>query len=638
MPRFFKKLMSYSAYRRTLITYAVSVVVLTALILFSTFFVFSYYFQKSSLKSSELILDQLLENSHAIQNDVEHIFTLVYSESDTLDFISSNTENKLTNYHLYQTLADLKATYTYIRDISVINLDNQVCVQSHGVNVAGSRNYDFLLMMMNSGKPAAPRQISLFLKRQNYDVVSFWKYIPTTNSAVIVDVNADRFNYVISPSEAARSVFVVDGEGQGISTNTSEIFKDEKTYSEYFTEIIREHSDGKENFVYSDARHHLMLFFSKSPSMDWWYIDAQNASSFSQAYQYIVTIFIVIAVLFLSLCIIVSIVFNKRAQAPLVALVNKYRSPKDLQDKPGADELEKIDSALQKIEHERYLNNKYIVSQFLKNILLGEEMPFSVSKEKLREMGESFLAEFYTVLLLKLESRVEIPEKRFAEEYNILRFMVCNIADEIFGTHYRCKTVDLGGQSVAVLLMTEEALREEHILCYNRLQEFSRGNLDLDLYGSLGNTVASQKEIYLSYKTAVQYMEMGHLVKRNSLIDSASAVNVNYREKNEKLVASVESYTELHYANPDLSLKSIAQTFNLSPTYLGKIFKSIKKCSYSVFLTNYRLERSKTLLLETGKPISEIALEVGFANSSYYATVFKGTYGMSPSVYRNNLK
>ena len=109
--------------------------------------------------------------------------------------------------------------------------------------------------------------------------------------------------------------------------------------------------------------------------------------------------------------------------------------------------------------------------------------------------------------------------------------MVCNIADEIFGAHYHCKSVDLGGQSVAVLLMTEEQLGEEHILCYNRLQEFSRDNLDLELYGSLGNTVASQKEIYLSYKNAVQYMEMGHLVKRNSLIDSASSVNVNYREK-----------------------------------------------------------------------------------------------------------
>ncbi len=638
MPRFFKKLLSYSPYRKTLITYAVSVVILTVLILVSTFSVFSYYFQKNSLKSSELILDQLLENSYAIQNDVEHIFTLVYSESDTLDFVTSNVENKLTNYHLYQTLADLKATYTYIRDISVINLNNQVCIQSYGINVAGSHNYDFLMEMMNSGKTVAPRQISLFLKRQEYTVVSFLKYIPTSNSAVIVDINADRFNYVISSEEAARSVFVVDDEGQGISTNTSELFEDGKTYSEYFAEIIKEYSDGKDNFVYSDPRHQMMLFFSKSSHMNWWYIDAQSSSSFSQAYKYVFTIFTVIAVLFLTLCIVVSVIFSKRAQAPLIALVNKYRNPKDVQDRTERDELEKIDSTLQKIEHERYLNDKYIVSQFLKNTLLGEEMPFFVSREKLRKMGESFLAEYYTVLLLKLESRIEFSEKLFAEEYSILRFMVCNIADEIFGAHYHCKSVDLGGQSVAVLLMTEEQLGEEHILCYNRLQEFSRDNLDLELYGSLGNTVASQKEIYLSYKNAVQYMEMGHLVKRNSLIDSASSVNVNYREKNEKLVASVESYTELHFANPDLSLKSIAQTFNLSPTYLGKIFKSIKKCSYSVFLTNYRLERSKILLLETSKPISEIALEVGFANSSYYATVFKGAYGMTPSVYRNNLK
>ena len=149
MPRFFKKLLSYSPYRKTLITYAVSVVILTVLILVSTFSVFSYYFQKNSLKNSELVLDQLLENSYAIQNDVEHIFTLVYSESDTLDFVTSNVENKLTNYHLYQTLADLKATYTYIRDISVINLNNQVCIQSYGINVAGSHKYDFLMEMMN---------------------------------------------------------------------------------------------------------------------------------------------------------------------------------------------------------------------------------------------------------------------------------------------------------------------------------------------------------------------------------------------------------------------------------------------------------------------------------------------------------
>lgn len=638
MPRFFKKLMSYSAYRRTLVTYAVSVVIIVIAVLVSTFSVFSYYFQKNSLKSSELLLDQLLENSEAIQNDVEHIFTLVYSEPDTLEFISSNIENKLTNYHLHQTLSDLKATYTYIRDISVINLNNQVCIQSYGINVAGSHNYDFMRELMTSGRSAAPRRISLFLKQQEYTVVSFLKYIPTSNSAVIVDVNADRFNHVINSGETARSIFVVDHEGKGISANASEIFENGKTYSEYFTEIIGEHPDEKENFVYNDARHHLMLFFSKSSSMDWWYIDAQNASSFSQAYTYVFTIFIVIAGLFLTLCIVVSIVFSKRAQAPLIALVNKYRNSKDFQEKPGKDEIEKIDNALSKIEHERYLGNKYIVSQFLKNMLLGEEMPFSVSRERLREMGEAFLAAYYTVLLIKLESRVEFAEEYAAEEYTMLRFMVCNIADEIFGAHYRCKSVDLGGQTVAVLLMTEETLGEEHVLCYNRLQEFSRDNLNLDLYGSLGNTVSSQKEIYLSYKNAVQYMEMGNLVKRNSLIDSTSSVNVNYREKNEKLVASVESYTELHFANPDLSLKSIAQTFNLSPTYLGKIFKSVKNCSYSVFLTNYRLERSKTLLLETPKTINEIALEVGFANSSYYATVFKGAYGMTPSVYRNNLK
>lgn len=635
MIRFFKRLMSYSVYRKTLFAYAVSVVVITVAILLSTFGVLSYYIRESSTQNSELMLDQLLQNSDNMKSDVDLIFSLVYSDPDTLTFMANEEENKVHNYYLYQTLSDIKAAYTYVVDISVINFKNGTCIQSYGTNVGGTTNMDFARSVADENR-AVPRKVSFYQPRQEYDVVSFCKFMPYSDSAIIVDVNAERFNYIINSLDSARSVYIVDSDGNGISANTSELIGGEP-YSRYFTKVIRENK--KNQFVYNDEKNQMILFFSKSSGLDWWYIDAQSYSSFYQAYQKVSATYITISVSFLVLCIIISILFGRKIRAPLIALVNKYRSPADAGQYHGPDELRYIDDAMKRIEHERYLGNKYVVSQYLKNTVLGEEMPFFVSREKLRELSASFQSAFYTVLLIRIDTLDDIAEAKLQEEYGILRFTVCNLADEIFGEYYQCKAVDMGGQDVAVLLMTnKKELGEKYYICYSRLQEFARTNVNVEVRGSVGNTVSTQREIYISYKNALQYMQMGSLVGRDELIDSSSALNVNYKEKNEKLVASIEEYTSLNYANPGLSLKGIAQTFELSSSYLGKIFKSVRGCSYSAYLTGYRLERSKILMLETSQTINEIALEVGFANSTYYATVFKSAYGMTPSVYRSNLK
>ncbi len=71
---------------------------------------------------------------------------------------------------------------------------------------------------------------------------------------------------------------------------------------------------------------------------------------------------------------------------------------------------------------------------------------------------------------------------------------------------------------------------------------------------------------------------------------------------------------------------------------MGKIFKSVKGVSYSAFVTGYRLEQSKLALLETNKTVSEISMEVGFSNATYFTTVFKNTFGMTPTAYRGNAK
>jgi len=42
------------------------------------------------------------------------------------------------------------------------------------------------------------------------------------------------------------------------------------------------------------------------------------------------------------------------------------------------------------------------------------------------------------------------------------------------------------------------------------------------------------------------------------------------------------------------------------------------------------MERARYLLQETQKPISQIAEELGYENSSYFSKLFRKTYGVTP--------
>ena len=48
--------------------------------------------------------------------------------------------------------------------------------------------------------------------------------------------------------------------------------------------------------------------------------------------------------------------------------------------------------------------------------------------------------------------------------------------------------------------------------------------------------------------------------------------------------------------------------------------------------------RNKCMLLETTDSVTDIAMAVGFSESSYFARTFKSKMGMSPLKYRKTMK
>ncbi len=84
----------------------------------------------------------------------------------------------------------------------------------------------------------------------------------------------------------------------------------------------------------------------------------------------------------------------------------------------------------------------------------------------------------------------------------------------------------------------------------------------------------------------------------------------------------------------DFSLDRLAAQAGLSKFHFDRLFKSALSVSPSRYHINLRMNLARRLLRETKKSVVEVALEVGYANPSHFAQLFRRETGLSPSDYR----
>lgn len=102
----------------------------------------------------------------------------------------------------------------------------------------------------------------------------------------------------------------------------------------------------------------------------------------------------------------------------------------------------------------------------------------------------------------------------------------------------------------------------------------------------------------------------------------------------DKLTDSVKSYIRENFSY-NFSLTDLAELFGYNAKYLGRVFKSRTGTTINAYCNALRIGEAKRLLKETEMRITEIALETGFNNISYFNYVFVRQTGVSPSVYRS---
>lgn len=120
---------------------------------------------------------------------------------------------------------------------------------------------------------------------------------------------------------------------------------------------------------------------------------------------------------------------------------------------------------------------------------------------------------------------------------------------------------------------------------------------------------------------------------QGSQTQEAKLAKLEVNSPDDRLMQRIMVVINKNISNPDLNVEMIARTVGISRTHLHRKLREITNQSARDFIRNVRLQQAAALLAEKHHSISEIADNLGFANLSYFSTVFKETYGVSPSEY-----
>jgi len=93
------------------------------------------------------------------------------------------------------------------------------------------------------------------------------------------------------------------------------------------------------------------------------------------------------------------------------------------------------------------------------------------------------------------------------------------------------------------------------------------------------------------------------------------------------------SYIHDQYENKDLTVQLLANLAGLSVSHFSRLFKERTGLSPVEYITKWRVNKAKQLLMYPNNKVKIVARKVGYKDEFYFSRTFKKVTGVSPSVY-----
>jgi signal transduction histidine kinase/DNA-binding response OmpR family regulator/ligand-binding sensor domain-containing protein len=104
----------------------------------------------------------------------------------------------------------------------------------------------------------------------------------------------------------------------------------------------------------------------------------------------------------------------------------------------------------------------------------------------------------------------------------------------------------------------------------------------------------------------------------------------------EKFLKDLHDMVQANITDPDFNIDSLVKKMKMSRTSLFRKVKALTGLTPNDYIISFRLERAAQMLKAKYGTVTDVAYDVGFSNSSYFAKLFKEKFHYSPSTYMSN--
>lgn len=116
---------------------------------------------------------------------------------------------------------------------------------------------------------------------------------------------------------------------------------------------------------------------------------------------------------------------------------------------------------------------------------------------------------------------------------------------------------------------------------------------------------------------------------------STVAVDASVRNYDHQRINAVHQFVRSRYQEK-VTLAQIASEVHMSEEAFSRFFSKVMNKPFFTFLNEYRINAACQLLIETDKPVSDVAMEAGFETLPFFYRQFSKFKKLSPKKYRDN--
>jgi two-component system, response regulator YesN len=171
-----------------------------------------------------------------------------------------------------------------------------------------------------------------------------------------------------------------------------------------------------------------------------------------------------------------------------------------------------------------------------------------------------------------------------------------------------------------------------------RMYELVGGMIDAALSGGAGEE--KLHDLNNKYFAEIQNLAGFPAVEKwlnLTVLEIISVVSGVIDDKTAVLINRAKAYIDKNYCE-SITVDQMAKELFISPSYFLHLFSEKNGMTFTEYLTEVRIRNAKEMLIKSSDPVTGIAYRVGFNDSNYFSTVFKGCVGCTPSEYRKKNK